>query len=150
MYIYIYTIVYKYITYIYIYIYIFFIYIYIYLYIYINLDNRIHSYTTIYSYTVNVSLMLICIELSELIIFCKYTWKFSVLEVMYYIFLFYNFLPINFSSTCKIHMRDTPSLEILVRHAISMTNNITRQCQRYTKNPVELLRWTSFTKEVNG
>ena len=141
--IYIYTIIYKYITYIY-------IFLYIYIYIYINLDNRIYSYTTIYSYTVNVSLMLICIELSELIIYCKYTWKFSVFEVMYYIFLYYNFLPIHFSSTFKRHMRDTPSLEILVRHAISMTNNITRQNQRYIKNPVELLRWRSFTKEVNG
>ena len=36
---------------------------------YIKLDNRICSYTTyaiIYSYTVNVNLMLICTELSEI------------------------------------------------------------------------------------
>ena len=42
------------------------------LYIYIKLDNRIYSYTNIYSHTVNVNLMLICIELSELIISRKY------------------------------------------------------------------------------
>ena len=42
------------------------------MYIYIKLDNRIYSYTTIYSHTVNVNLMLICIELSELIIYRKY------------------------------------------------------------------------------
>ena len=42
------------------------------MYIYIKLDNRVYSYTTIYSRAVNVNLMLICIELSELIIYCKY------------------------------------------------------------------------------
>ena len=46
------------------------VYIYIYIYIYIKLDNRI--YTIIYSCTVNVNLMLIYIELSELIIYCEY------------------------------------------------------------------------------
>ena len=35
---------------------------------YIKLDNRIYPYTIIYSYTVNVNLILICSELSELII----------------------------------------------------------------------------------
>ena len=35
-------------------------------------DNRIYSYTIIYSYLVNVNLMLICTELSVLIIYCKY------------------------------------------------------------------------------
>ena len=33
---------------------------------------HIYSYTIIYTYTVNVNLMLICIELSNLIIYCKY------------------------------------------------------------------------------
>ena len=33
---------------------------------------HIYSYTVIYSCTVNENLMLICIELSELIIYCKY------------------------------------------------------------------------------
>ena len=40
--------------------------IYIYIYTHIKLDNRIYSYTIIYSHTVNVNLMLICIELSEM------------------------------------------------------------------------------------
>ena len=31
-------------------------------------QSRIYSYSIIYSYTVNVNLMLICIELSELIV----------------------------------------------------------------------------------
>ena len=61
----IYTKIYNIYIYIYIYICIYTkiykIYMYIYIYIYIKLDNRI------YSYTVNVNLMLICIELSELI-----------------------------------------------------------------------------------
>ena len=48
------------------------IYIYIYIYMYIKLDNRICSYTIIYSHTVNVNLMLFYIELSEFIIYCKY------------------------------------------------------------------------------
>ena len=86
----------------------------IYIYIYIKLENRIYSYTIIYSCIVNVNLMLICIELSEFIIYCKYAWKFSVFEVIYYIFLYYTFLPIHSSLTYKRHMRDTPSLKILV------------------------------------
>ena len=32
---------------------------------------HIYSYTIVYSCTVNINLMLICIELSELIIYCK-------------------------------------------------------------------------------
>ena len=32
----------------------------------------------------------------------------------------------------------------------SLPNNITRQYQRSIKNPVELRRWSSFTKIVNG
>ena len=48
----------------------------------VNIYNY-NSYTIIYSYTVNVNLMLIFIELSELIIYCKYDWKFSVFEVIY-------------------------------------------------------------------
>ena len=83
VYIYIYICVYIYICiyiyYIYIlyiyYIYILYIYI-LYIYIYIKLDNRIYAYTIIYSCTVNANLMLIFIELSELIIYCKYAWKF--------------------------------------------------------------------------
>ena len=61
--------------YIYIYIY---LYIYIYIFIYLYVPNwiieyiHIYSNTMIYSRTVNVKLMLICIELSELIIYCKY------------------------------------------------------------------------------
>ena len=51
-------------------------YIYIYIYIYISncIIEYIHIYSNaiIYSCTVNVNLMLICIELSELIIHCKY------------------------------------------------------------------------------
>ena len=82
--------------------------------IYIKLDDRIYSYTIICSYTVNVNLTLICIELSELIIYCKYAWKFAVFEVMYYIFLYYTFLPIHSSLTHKSHMRVTPSLKLLV------------------------------------
>ena len=75
IYIYIIHILYIYIYYIYIYI-ICILYIYIYIYIYIS--NwvieciHIYSYTIIYSRTVNISLMLICIEISELIIYCKY------------------------------------------------------------------------------
>ena len=40
--------------------------LYIYIYIYIKFDKRICSYTIIYSYTVNINLMLICTELSEM------------------------------------------------------------------------------------
>ena len=58
--------------------------------------------------------MLIYNELSELIIYCEYAWKFSVFEVIHYIFLYYAFLPIHSSLTYKRHMRDTPSLKILV------------------------------------
>ena len=58
--------------------------------------------------------MLIRIELSELIIYFEYAWKFSVFEVLYYIFLYYTFLPIHSSLTYKRHMEDTPSLKILV------------------------------------
>ena len=58
--------------------------------------------------------MLICIEFTGLIIYCKYVSKFSVFEVIYYIFLYYTFLPIHFSLTYKRHMRDTRSLRILV------------------------------------
>ena len=36
------------------------------------MNDRIYSNTIIYSYTVNVHLMLICIDLSELVIYCKY------------------------------------------------------------------------------
>ena len=83
-------------------------YMYIYIYIYQFVDNRIYSYTIIL-YTANVNLMLIRTELSELIFYCKYAWKFLVFEVIYYIFLYYTFLPICFSLTYKRHMRDTPS-----------------------------------------
>ena len=64
IYIYICKIIYIYINYIYIHK---IIYIYIY-----QLDNRVYLYTIMYSYTVNVSFMLICFLLSELIIYCKY------------------------------------------------------------------------------
>ena len=50
--------------------------IYIYsIYIYIYISNWIieHIYIQLYSCTVNVNLMLIFTELSELIIYCKYT-----------------------------------------------------------------------------
>ena len=69
--------IYIYVMCIYIYIYILYIYI-----IYIKLDNRI------YSYTVNVNLMLTGIELSEMIIYWKYALKFSVFEVIHYIMIF--------------------------------------------------------------
>ena len=70
--------VYIYIWYMYIYIYIYGIYIYgiyIYLYVYMYISNWIVEYIRIklYSCTVNVNLMSIFIELSELINYCKYT-----------------------------------------------------------------------------
>ena len=63
---------------IYIYIYIWYIYIYgiyIYIYVYMYISNWIVEYIRIqlYSCTVNVNLMSIFIELSELINYCKYT-----------------------------------------------------------------------------
>ena len=72
--------------------------------VYIKLDNRILFIIFIYNYIFIYSkckLKLICIELSELIIYWKYAWKFSVLEVLYYIFLYYPFLPIHSSLTLK-------------------------------------------------
>ena len=113
---YMYIYIYIYIICIYIlYIHICYINIYIYIFIYIKLHNRIYSCTTIYSYTVNVNLMSICIELSELIIYCKYAWKLSLFEVIniLYISVLY-FLPIHSSLTYKRDMRKTPSLKILV------------------------------------
>ena len=67
--------------------------------------------------------MLICIELSELIICCKCALKFLLFEVIYYIFLYCNFLPIHSCLTYKRHMGDTPCLKNLVmlstyQHAI--------------------------------
>ena len=60
-------------SYIYMYIYIYSIYsIYIYTSNWIIEYIHIYSYTIVYSCTVNENLMLICIELSELIIYCKY------------------------------------------------------------------------------
>ena len=58
--------------------------------------------------------MLICIKLSEFIIYCKYARKFSVFEVICYIFLYYTISPIHSSLTYKRRMRDKPSLKILV------------------------------------
>ena len=63
-------------------------YMYIYIYIYVCIYDiyiYIYIYTIIiyYSNTVSVNLMLICTELSELIIYCKYAWKCSVFEVLY-------------------------------------------------------------------
>ena len=49
-----------------IYIILYIINVYIYIYIYMKLDNWIYSYTIIYSCIVNVNLILICIELSEM------------------------------------------------------------------------------------
>ena len=86
----------------------------IYIYQIVKVDNRIYSCTIIYSYIVNVNLMLIDIELSEFIMYCKYAWKFSLFEVIYYIFLYYTFLPIHYSLTYKRHMRNTQGLKILV------------------------------------
>ena len=89
----------------------------IYIYICIKLDNTRYLYTNIYSYTVNVNLMLICIELLEIwsvIVNMPENWKFSVFEVIYYIFLQYSFLSIHSSLTYKRYMRDTPSLKILL------------------------------------
>ena len=60
-------------------------------------------YIYIYLYTANI-------ELSELIIYCKYALKFSVFDI----FLYYTFLTVHFSLTYKRHMRDTPSLKILI------------------------------------
>ena len=51
------------------------------------MDNRIYSYKIICSYTVNVNLMLISVELLEIWSFIvKYASKFSVFEVIYYVF----------------------------------------------------------------
>ena len=61
---YVYTI---YIYYIYICMYILYIYT-----IYVYISHWIIEYIHKYSCTVNINLMLICIELSELIIYCKY------------------------------------------------------------------------------
>ena len=36
------------------------------LYIYLRFDNRIYSYAIMYPYTVDLNLMLICIDLSEM------------------------------------------------------------------------------------
>ena len=70
--------------------------------------------------------------IKNVIIYCKYTLKFSVFEVIYIIYIiyyiyytyyiilyisniYYNFLPIHFSFlTYKGHMRDATSLKILV------------------------------------
>ena len=93
--IYIYVYIYILYIYIYMYYYIYIYYIYICIIIYIKLDNRMYSSTIRYSCTVNVDLMLICVELSKLIIYCKYARKFLVFEVIYYIFLYYTFLPIH-------------------------------------------------------
>ena len=70
---------------------------YVYIYIYITLNN------TIYSYIVNVDLILICIELSEM-----------RSEVIYYIFLSHTLLPSHSSLTYKRYMKDAPSLKILI------------------------------------
>ena len=49
----------------------------------------IHKFNGLYIYSyIHMS---ICIELSELIIYCKYACKLSVFEVIYYIFLYYAF-----------------------------------------------------------
>ena len=44
--------------------------------IYVYISHWIIEYIHKYSCTVNINLMLICIELSELIIYCKYARKF--------------------------------------------------------------------------
>ena len=109
-----------------------------------SLDNRIYSYTIIYSYIVNVNLILTCTEISELIIYCKYAWKFLVFwsNILYLLFLL---------NIWKTYERYTKSSNLgFCYQPISMPNNIARQYQRHIKNPVELLRWSSFTKSVNG
>ena len=93
------------------------------------------------------------ITVSELIIYCKYACKFMVFEllVIYYIFLYYTFLPILSSLTYKTYERyNKPENLGFCYQPISMPNSIKRQCQRHIKNPVELLLWSSFTKNVNG
>ena len=71
----------------------------------IKLDNRIYSYTIIYSYTVkckfNFDLYWI-IRIDHLLEIYR---KIFGIEVIYYIFLYYTFLPIHSSLTCKRHMR---------------------------------------------
>ena len=80
--------------------------------------------------------MLICIELSELIIYCKYALKLLVFDI----FLYYTFVPIHSSLTYKRHMRDTPYTKPenlrFCYEPISMPNNITREYRRRIKNPV--------------
>ena len=79
--------------------------------------------------------MLICVELSELTIYCKYAWKFSVFEIIYYIFLYYTFLPIYSSLTYKRHMSDTPSLKILVSQS-SFYDEVLSQNKLTAKKPL--------------
>ena len=69
--------------------------------------------------------MLVCIELSELIIYCQYARKFLVFEVIYYVFLFYTFLPVHSSSTYERYTN--PENLGFCYQPIRMPNNITRQ-----------------------
>ena len=66
----------------YIYIY---VYIYIYIYIYISGYIFVHNYTFIYS-KCEFNTDLYCF-IKNVIIYCKYVLKFSVFEVIYFIFL---------------------------------------------------------------
>ena len=83
LYVWVSTNIYIYIVYIYIHRYIYSIYsIYIHIYIYsIYISNWIMEYIHIYSYNYifmhsKCKFNLICMEISELIIYCKYAWKF--------------------------------------------------------------------------
>ena len=94
--------------------------------------------------------MFICIELSELIIYCKYDWKFSVFEVIYLsaLYFFANPLILNIQKTYERYTK--PENLGFCYQPINMPNDITRHYQRYIKNPAELLQWSSYTKVVNG
>ena len=86
------------------------------IYIYIKLDNRIYLYTCNYVFIYSKCKFKVGLYwiIRNVIIYSKYALKCSVLEVTYYIFLQYTFLPVHSSLTYKSHMSDKPSLKILV------------------------------------
>ena len=129
-----------------------YIYIHIYLYIYMKLDNRIYSYTIIYSYIANVNLMLIWIELAEVWSFIVNMSKTLVIwsNILYLsvIYFFANKFFLNIYNKAYEGYTKPENLGFCYQ-PISMPNNITRKYQRHIKNPVELLWWISLTKIVN-
>ena len=70
------------------------------------MSNWIIGYIFIYNYIFIYSKCKFNVDLyriiKNVIIYCKYVLKFSVFEVIYFIFLYYAFLPIHSSLTYKI------------------------------------------------